>query len=111
MKRDNGDYNLFKFVGIGLVLFYLFIFIGINFVTVGVDSKEETKTAQTESTKQADLSEYSTMKAKEEDAEILGKFWNEKGHFIVVYNELIKAPEVFQVDFSEWQYMRIGEKY
>lgn len=111
MKRDNGDYNLFKFVGIGAILFCLFMIIGSRFVTVGVDSKEKPKTAQTESTKQADLSEYSTMKAKEEDAEILGKFWNEKGHFIVVYNELTKAPEVFQVDFSEWQYMRIGEKY
>lgn len=110
MKRNNGDYNLFKLVGIGAVLFCLFMIIGSRFVTVGVD-KEEPKTVQTESTKQADLSEYSTMKAKEEDAEILGKFWNEKGHFIVVYNELTKAPEVLQVDFYEWQYMRIGEKY
>lgn len=111
MRRDDGDLWLFKLVGICTVLFLLFIYIGSSFVTVGVDSKEETKTVQTESAKQADLSEYSTMKAKEEDAEILGKFWNEKGHFIVVYNELTKAPEVFQVDFSEWQYMRIGEKY
>lgn len=111
MKRDNGNLKLFKFVGIGAVLFCLFMIIGSRFVTIGVDSKEETKTAQIKSTKQADLSEYSTMKAKEEDAEILGKFWNEKGHFIVVYNELTKAPEVLQVDFSEWQYMRIGEKY
>ena len=110
MKRDNGDYNLFKLVGIGAVVFCLFMVIGSRFVTVGVD-KEEPKTVQTESTKEADLSNYSTMKAKEEDAEILGKFWNEKGHFIVVYNELTKAPEVLQVDFSEWQYMRIGEKY
>lgn len=110
MKRDNGDLKLFKLVGIGAVLFCLFMIIGSRFVTVGVD-KEEPKTVQTESTKQADFSEYSTMKAKEEDAEILGKFWNEKGHFIVVYNELTKAPEVLQVDFSEWQYMRIGEKY
>ena len=104
MKRDNGDLNLFKFVGIGAVLFCLFIIIGSRFVTVGIDSKEETKTVQTEK-------QESTLKAKEEDAEILGKFWNEKGYFIVVYNDLTKAPEVLQVDFSEWQYMRIGEKY
>ena len=55
--------------------------------------------------------EYSKQKANIEDAEILGKFWNEKGHFIVVYNELTKAPEIFQIDYSEWQYTRIGEKY
>ena len=104
MKRDNGDLNLFKFVGIGAVVFCLFIIIGSRFVTVGIDSKEDTKIEQTEK-------QESTLKAKEEDAEILGKFWNEKGYFIVVYNGITKAPEVFQVDFSEWQYMRVGEKY
>ena len=82
----------------------LFIIIGSRFVTVGIDSKEDTKIEQTEK-------QESTLKAKEEDAEILGKFWNEKGYFIVVYNGITKAPEVFQVDFSEWQYMRVGEKY
>ena len=43
MRRDNGDLILFKIVGIGLVLFYLFIFIGVNFVTVGVDNEETKK--------------------------------------------------------------------
>ena len=178
MKRDNGDLNLFKLVGIGLALFYLFIYlgtsfvtvgvedpkpvqtepsvylkqeiqlenakilgkfwndkghfilvyndttkapevvevdasewelmeVGVNFVTVGVGSKEETKTVQRESLG----FQESRLEAKLEDAEILGKFWNSKGHFIVVYNATKKAPEVFQVDFSDWQYMRIGEKY
>ena len=37
MKRDNGDLYLFKLVGIGLALFYLFIYLGTSFVTVGLD--------------------------------------------------------------------------
>ena len=102
MKRDNGDYNLFKFVGIGAILFCLFMIIGSRFVTVGL---EEPKPVQEEP------SEYLKQEIQLEDAKILGKFWNDKGHFIVVYNELTKAPEIFQVDYSEWQYMRIGEKY
>ena len=81
--------------------------VGVNFVTVGVDSKKETKIAQTEKL----IKEESRLRADLSDAEILGKFWNSKGHFIVVYNDTKKAPEVFEVDFSEWQYMRIGEKY
>lgn len=105
MKRDNGDLNLFKLVGVLLVLFYLFVFIGVNFVTVGGDNTQES-TQQT-SKKLEELS----LKAEMKDAEILSKFYNEKGYFIVVYNGTTKAPEVFQVDFSEWQYMRIGEKY
>lgn len=107
MKRDNGDLNLFKLVGIGLALFYVFIYLGTSFVTVGVDSNKDTKTVQSESTTRQD----NKLEAKEEDAEILGKFYNDKGYFIVVYNGITKAPEVFQVDFSEWQYMRTGELY
>lgn len=105
MKRDNGDLNLFKLVGVLLVLFYLFVFIGVNFVTVGGDNTQES-TQQT-SKKLEELS----LKAEMKDAEILGKFWNDKGHFIVVYNELTKAPEVLQVDFDEWKLMSIGELY
>ena len=51
------------------------------------------------------------LHAKLEDATILGKFYNEKGHFIVVYNGTTKAPEVFQVDFNEWELMEVGQLY
>lgn len=105
MKRDNGDLNLFKLVGILLILFYLFVFIGVNFVTVGGDNTQES-TQQT-SKKLEELS----LKAEMKDAEILSKFYNEKGYFIVVYNGTTKAPEVFQVDFSEWELMSIGDTY
>lgn len=105
MKRDNGDLNLFKLVGILLVLFYLFVFIGVNFVTVGVDNTQE-------STQQTNKKlEEMSLKAEMKDAEILSKFYNEKGYFIVVYNGTTKAPEVFQVDFSEWELMSVGELY
>lgn len=105
MKRDNGDLNLFKLVGILLVLFYLFVFIGVNFVTVGVDNTQE-------NTQQTDKKlEEMSLKAEMKDAEILSKFYNEKGYFIVVYNGVTKAPEVFQVDFSEWELMSVGELY
>lgn len=105
MKRDDGDLNLFKLVGILLVLFYLFVFIGVHFVTVGGDNTQES-TQQT-SKKLEELS----LKAEMKDAEILSKFYNEKGYFIVVYNGTTKAPEVFQVDFSEWELMSVGELY
>lgn len=105
MKRDNCDLNLFKLVGVLLVLFYLFVFIGVNFVTVGGDNTQES-TQQT-SKKLEELS----LKAEMKDAEILSKFYNEKGYFIVVYNGTTKAPEVFQVDFSEWELMGVGELY
>ena len=85
-------------------MFYAWVFIAVNFVTVGVDSKDTTQ----ESTQKV---EETNLKANFEDAEILSKFYNEKGHFIVVYNGITKAPEVLQVDFSEWELMSVGELY
>ena len=83
MKRDNGDYNLFKLVGIGAILFCLFIIIGSRFVTVGINSKEETKIVQTESA----VSQEGKLRTNLNDGTILGKFWNSEGHFVVVYDE------------------------
>ena len=102
MRRDDGDLWLFKLVGICTVLFLLFIYIGSSFVTVGV---EEPKPVQKEP------SEYLKQEIQLEDAKILGKFWNDKGHFIVVYRDTTKAPELFEVDFSEWELMDVGERY
>ena len=102
MKRDNGDYNLFKFVGIGAILFCLFMIIGSRFVTVGL---EEPKPVQEEP------SEYLKQEIQLENAKILGKFWNDKGHFIVVYRDTTKAPEIVEVDASEWELMEVGVNF
>lgn len=96
--------KLLKGLGIALVLFYAWVFIAVNFVTVGVDSKD----TKQESTQQV---EETNLKAEMKDAEILSKFYNEKGYFIVVYNGITKAPEVFQVDYNEWGLMSVGELY
>lgn len=104
MRRDDGDLWLFKFVWIGAILFVLFFWIGSSFVTVGV---EDPKPLQQESSWAVE----SRLEAKEEDAEILGKFWNEKGHFIVVYRDTTKAPEIVEVDASEWELMEVGVNF
>lgn len=96
--------KLLKGLGIAIILFYAWVFIAVNFVTVGVDSKSTTQ----ESTQQV---EDTRLKAEMKDAEILSKFYNEKGYFIVVYNGITKAPEVFQVDFSEWNLISVGDTY
>lgn len=108
MKRDNGDYNLFKFVGIGAVLFCLFMIIGSRFVTVGIDSTDNTK----ESTQQVDKKiEDNRLQAELKDAEILGKFWNREGHFVVVYDEDTKVAKIYPVKEKEWVEYRVGEMY
>lgn len=101
MENNNKDYKIFKILGLAVVLFYAFIFIGSSFSTAGVkDAKPIEYT-----------SDYLNQKMEIRDAEVLGKFWNDKGHFIVVYDEDTKAPELFQIDFSEWNLISVGDTY
>ncbi|WP_172934012.1 MULTISPECIES: hypothetical protein [unclassified Streptococcus] len=98
--------KLLKGLGFALVLFYMVIFIGVNFVTVGVDNDKKEETVK--ETQRYEMLDY---EAELEDAEILGKFWNKKGYYVVVYDKTTKAPELFKVEFSEWKRMNVGETY
>lgn len=98
-----------KLLKYATIIFMLFIFFWVSFggYILGTQGNNEIETEQ-QMTKKI---EETGLKAEMKDAEILSKFYNEKGHFIVVYNGITKAPEVFQVDFSEWELMSIGELY
>jgi hypothetical protein len=101
MENNNKNYKIFKILGLAVVLFYAFIFIGSSFSTAGVKDAKPIEYK----------SDYLNQKIELRDAEILGKFWNDKGHFIVVYDEDTKAPELFQIDFSEWNLISVGDTY
>ena len=101
MENNNKNYKIFKIIGLAVVLFYAFIFIGSSFSTAGVKDAKPIEYK----------SDYLNQKMELRDAEILGKFWNDKGHFIIVYDEDTKAPELFQIDFSEWNLISVGDTY
>ena len=101
MENNNKNYKIFKILGLAVVLFYAFIFIGSSFSTAGVKDAKPIEYK----------SDYLNQKIELEDAEVLGKFWNDKGHFIVVYDEDTKAPELLQIDFSEWNLISVGDTY
>lgn len=101
MENNNRNYKIFKILGLAVVLFYAFIFIGSSFSTAGVKDAKPIEYK----------SDYLNQKMELRDAEVLGKFWNDKGHFIVVYDEDTKAPELFQIDFSEWNLISVGDTY
>lgn len=101
MENNNKNYKIFKILGLAVVLFYAFIFIGSSFSTAGVKNAKPIEYK----------SDYLNQKIELRDAEVLGKFWNDKGHFIVLYNGITKVPELFQIDFSEWNLISIGDTY
>lgn len=98
-----------KLLKYATIIFMLFIFFWMSFggYILGTQGNNEIETEQ-HMTKKI---EETGLKAEMKDAEILSKFYNEKGHFIVVYNDTTKVPEIIKVDFSEWELMSIGELY
>lgn len=99
-----------NFLKYATIIFMLFILFWVSFgghILGTQGSKEDTKIVQKDNL----IKEESKLKAELRDAEILGKFWNSKGHFIIVYNDTTKAPEVLEVEENEWGYMKVGELY
>lgn len=98
-----------NFLKYATIVFMLFIFFWVSFggYILGTQGNNEVETEQQINKKIED----SGLKAEMKDAEILSKFYNEKGYFIVVYNGTTKAPEIIEVNYSEWQLMDIGELY
>lgn len=98
-----------KLLKYATIIFMLFIFFWVSFggYILGTQGNNEIETEQQMDKKIEELN----LKAEMKDAEILSKFYNEKGYFIIVYNGITKAPEVLKVDFDEWELMSIGELY
>ena len=98
-----------KLLKYATIIFMLFIFFWMSFggYILGTQRNNEPKTVQTESP----ISQESKLRTDLHDGTILGKFWNNKGHFVVVYDEDTKAPIIFPVDVKEWETMIVGETY
>ncbi|TMR54620.1 hypothetical protein [Streptococcus pseudopneumoniae] len=97
-----------KLLKYATIVFMVFIFFWVSFggYILGTQRSNEIETAK--ETQRYEMLDY---EAELEDAEILGKFWNKHGYYIVVYDKTIKAPELFKVEFSEWERLGIGETY
>ncbi|WP_240148152.1 hypothetical protein [Streptococcus sp. 1559] len=101
-----------KLLKYATIVFMVFIFFWVSFggYILGTQRSNEIETEQqigkkVETDKETQRYEMLDYEAELEDAEILGKFWNKKGYYIVVYDKTTKAPELFKVEFSEWKRM------
>ena len=98
-----------KFLKYATIVFMLFLFFWVNFGGYILGTQGSSRDIKQE--QKVEPSDYLKQEIQLKDAKIIGKFWNDKGHFIVVYNDTTKAPEIIEVNFAEWQYRRVGELY
>lgn len=101
------ELKLLKYATITFMVFILFWVEFGGYILGTQGSKKDPEPVQTKQT----YNNYRQLEVKEEDATILGKFWNKDGHFIVVYDGTTKAPKILEVDLDEWELIDIGELY
>lgn len=97
-----------KLLKYATIVFMVFIFFWVSFGGYILGTQRSNEIETDKETQRYEMLDY---EAELEDAEILGKFWNKNGYYIVVYDKTIKAPELFKVEFSEWERLGIGETY
>lgn len=109
MKGNNRKMKELKFLKYATIVFMLFIFFWVSFggYILGTQRNNEPKTAQAESP----TSQESKLRTDLHDSTILGKFWNSKGYFVVVYDEDTKVAKIYPVKEKEWVEYRVGETY
>lgn len=84
--------------------FMLYFFIAVNFVTL-LNPIPETKTV---TVKKIDETIYYFTP---DDHTITGKFYNNDGYFLVVYNEKSEDFEIKKVEEKDWENEKIDRHY
>ena len=94
-------YNYWKY---SIAIFMAVVLLWVNFAPKGKIEKvgdiEPTQEVKNES-----------LKVELRDGRVLGKYYTEKGYYIIVWDDDYEKPIEFDIDFSEWQYINFGDIY
>ena len=96
--------KMFKVWGYSIAIFMAILLLWVNFAPKG--KVEEVKTIEkSQQVKNDDL------KVELKDGIVLGKYYTDKGYYIIVWDEDYNKPIEFDVDFGEWSKIHFGDTY
>lgn len=94
-------YNYWKY---SVAIFMAILLLWVNFAPKG--KVEEVKTIEkSQQVKNDDL------KVELKDGVVLGKYYTDKGYYIIVWDTDYDKPIEFDMDFSEWEKIHFGDIY
>ncbi len=95
---------MFNFWKYSIAIFMAILLIVINFAPKGEIEHVDT-IQKSEEVKLTDL------KVELKDGTVLGKYYTDKGYYIIVWDEDYNKPIEFDLDFSEWKEVHFGDRY
>lgn len=94
-------YNYWKYT---IAIFMAVVLLWVNFAPKG----EIEKVGNIELSQEV---KNDNLKVELKDGRVLGKYYTEKGYYIIVWDDDYKKPIEFDIDFSEWKFINFGDIY
>ena len=96
--------KVFNFWKYSIAIFMAIVLIVVNFAPKGEIEHVDT-IQKSEAVKMADY------KVELKDGVVLGKYYTDKGYYIIVWDADDSKPIEFDMDFSEWKEIQFGDIY
>lgn len=104
MKKDNREMKMFNIWKYSIAIFMAVVLLWVNFAPKG-------KIEQVGDIKQTQDVRNDNLKVELKDGRVLGKYFTDKGYYIIVWDSDYEKPIEFDIDFSEWKYINFGDIY
>lgn len=95
---------MFKLWKYSIAIFMTVVLLWVNFAPKG-------KIEQVGDIKQTQDVRNDNLKVELKDGRVLGKYFTDKGYYIIVWDSDYEKPIEFDIDFSEWEYINFGDIY
>ena len=109
MERNNRKMKMFNLWKYSIAIFMAVVLLWVNFAPKGeidsVGKVEDTKIELTQDVKNDNL------KVDLRDGKVLGKYYTDKGYYIIVWDADYEKPIEVELDFAEWKFINFGDIY
>lgn len=94
----------FNYWEYSIAIFMAIVLIVVNFAP-------KSKVEQVDNIKPTQQVKDTDLKVKLKDGIVLGKYYTDKGYYIIVWDEDYNKPIEFDMDFREWSNIHFGDVY
>ena len=95
---------MLKLWGYSIAIFMALLLLWVNFAPKG-------KVEEVKSVEKSQQVKNDDLKVELKDGIVLGKYHTDKGYYIIVWDEDYNKPIEFDIDISEWEYIKFGDTY
>lgn len=96
--------KMFNYWKYSIAIFMAILLLWVNFAP-------KAKVEQVDNIKPTQQVKDDNLKVELKDGIVLGKYYTDKGYYIIVWDEDYNKPIEFNMDFGEWSNIHFGDVY